>query len=220
MNRFLLFIILLTNHFISFSQNNSPIISIPEYNFLYIGFPNKVNFGTNNGISSYKVVIENARLETKVSEMSKDDSTYQLVETFLYPTSVSEDVKITFIDTITNKVLGVHFIKTKGIPSPNLYLGSLSSGMWVGKSSLKAMTRLFVKYPPEFPLIAEFSVITWEISNSNIPGITCSGSGAKLTEEAIEFLNIAPKGSKLCITVKYKGMGISGFNSSVILILE
>ena len=77
------------------------------------------------------------------------------------------------------------------------------------------MTRIFAKYPPEIPLKAEFNVDTWEISVTGAPR-PISGKGQALSPEALSLLKQAKPGAKVSISVKYRGMGSSGFTACII----
>jgi hypothetical protein len=119
-------------------------------------------------------------------------------------------------NNITKKTesLGVFKFRVSNLPPPSLYLGTLTNGSTASASAVKAMTALFMKYPPEIPLKAAFDVGTWEVSVSGAPR-TVQGSGKSLSPEALNLIKQARPGNTVSISGKFKGPN-SGFAACVI----
>ncbi|MBI1837895.1 MAG: hypothetical protein HYR91_11590 [Flavobacteriia bacterium] len=181
-------------------------VSLPDMNVVYRGYPNLI-VGVASG---YEETILNG---TNISLKKGANGSY--IGT---PGAGREcSISVAGRNKAANKTvqLGKFPFRVSGLPSPQVYLGSLATGMSAGKSAIAAMTRLSAKYPPEIPLKAEFNVDTWEVTVSGAPR-PASGKGPILSPEALSLLKQARPGSKIAISVKYKGMGTSGFQACVV----
>jgi hypothetical protein len=180
-------------------------VSLPEMNMLYRGYNNIVEgvasgydetVLSGNGVSLSK---SGNQYIAKVSGSSREVS-----------------ISISGKNNVTKKTqqLGVFKFRVSNLPPPSLYLGTLASGSTAGSSAVKAMSALFMKYPPEIPLKATFEVGTWEVSVSGAPR-TVQGSGKSLSPEALNLIKQAKPGNTVSISGKFKGPN-SGFAACVI----
>ncbi len=180
-------------------------VSLPEMNMLYRGYNNIVE-GVASGYD-----------ETVLSGngVSLTKSGNQYIGR-VSGTGREASITISGRNNVTKKTesLGVFKFRVSNLPPPQLYLGTLSSGSSASSSSVKAMTSLFMKYPPEIPLKATFDVGQWEVSVTGAPR-TVQGSGSRLSPEAISLIKQAKPGNTVSISGKFKGPN-SGFAACVI----
>ncbi len=180
-------------------------VSLPDMNVVYRGYPNRI-VGVASGYEETVLSGSNIQLTKKGNE-------------YLGSPGSGKECSITVSgrNKATNKTvqLGKFPFRVSGMPSPAAFLGSLGTGATTSKSAVAAMTRIFAKYPPEIPLKAEFNVDTWEISVTGAPR-PISGKGQALSPEALSLLKQARPGSKISISVKYRGMGSSGFTACIV----
>lgn len=180
-------------------------VSLPEMNMLYRGYNNIVE-----GVASgYDETV----LSGNGVSLTKSGSQYIGRVT---GTGREASITISGRNNVTKKTesLGVFKFRVSNLPPPQLYLGTLSSGSSASSSSVKAMTSLFMKYPPEIPLKATFDVGTWEVSVTGAPR-TVQGSGSRLSPEAVSLIKQAKPGNTVSISGKFKGPN-SGFAACVI----
>lgn len=180
-------------------------VSLPDMNVVYRGYPNRI-VGVASGYEETVLSGSNIQLSKKGNEYIGSPGTGR--ECFITVSGKNKS---------NNKTvqLGKYPFRVSGLPSPAAYLGSLGTGATTSKSAVAAMTRIFAKYPPEIPLKAEFNVDTWEISVTGAPR-PISGKGQALSPEALSLLKQAKPGAKVSISVKYRGMGSSGFTACII----
>jgi len=180
-------------------------VSLPDMNVVYRGYPNRI-VGVASGYEETILSGSNIQLSKKGNEYIGSPGTGR--ECF---------ITVSGRNKANNKTvqLGKYPFRVSGLPSPAAYLGSLGTGASTSKSAVAAMTRLFAKYPPEIPLKAEFNVDTWEISVTGAPR-PISGKGQALSPEALSLLKQAKPGAKVSISIKYRGMGSSGFTACII----
>ncbi|HLP55624.1 MAG TPA: hypothetical protein VK151_11370 [Fluviicola sp.] len=180
-------------------------VSLPEMNMLYRGYNNIVE-GVASGYDE-TVLSGNGVTLTKSGNQYIGRVT---------GTGREASISISGRNNVTKKTqqLGVFKFRVSNLPPPSLYLGTLSSGSTAGASAVKAMSALFMKYPPEIPLKASFEVGTWEVSVSGAPR-TVQGSGKSLSPEALNLIKQAKPGNTVSISGKFKGPN-SGFASCVI----
>ena len=180
-------------------------VSLPEMNVLYRGYNNIVE-GVASGF-------EETRLSGNGVTLAKSGNGYigRVVGT-----GKTATISVSGVNKSTNKSqqLGSFTFRVSNLPPPQLYLGTLSNGSSASSSSIKAMTALFMKYPPEIPLKAVFEVGTWEVSVSGAPR-TVQGSGKMLSSEALNLIKQAKPGSTVSISGKFKGPN-SGFAACVV----
>lgn len=180
-------------------------VSLPEMNMLYRGYNNIVE-GVASGYdetvlsgSGVSLTKSGAQYIGRVSGSGREAS-----------------ITVSGRNNVTKKteVLGKFNFRVSNLPPPQLYLGTLASGGSASSSTVKAMTSLFMKYPPEIPLKASFEVGTWEVSVTGAPR-TVQGSGSRLSPEAMSLIKQARGGSTVSISGKFKGPN-SGFAACVI----
>src|SRR3989338_1519362 len=180
-------------------------VSLPEMNMLYRGY--------NNIIEGVASGYDETVLSGSGVTLSKQGTQYIGRVT---GTGREASISISGRNNVTKKTqqLGVFKFRVSNLPPPSLYLGTLSSGSTAGSSAVKAMSALFMKYPPEIPLKASFEVGTWEVSVSGAPR-TVQGSGKSLSPEALNLIKQAKPGNTVSISGKFKGPN-SGFAACVI----
>ncbi|MDH4474384.1 MAG: GldM family protein [Fluviicola sp.] len=180
-------------------------VSLPEMNMLYRGY--------NNVIEGVASGYDETVLSGSGVTLSKTGTQYIGRVT---GTGREASISISGRNNVTKKTqqLGVFKFRVSNLPPPSLYLGTLSSGSTAGASAVKAMSALFMKYPPEIPLKASFEVGTWEVSVSGAPR-TVQGSGKSLSPEALNLIKQAKPGNTVSISGKFKGPN-SGFAACVI----
>lgn len=180
-------------------------VSLPEMNMLYRGYNNIVE-GVASGYD--ETVLSGSGVT-----LSKSGNGYI---GRVSGTGREASITVSGRNNVTKKTvsLGVFKFRVSNLPPPSLYLGTLSNGSTVSSSAVKAMNRLFMKYPPEIPLKASFDVGTWEVSVSGAPR-TVQGSGAALSPEALNLIKQAKPGNTVSISGKFKGPN-SGFAACVL----
>jgi len=160
--------------FNSISQNSGTFIYVPNYNVLYRGYHNPVEFGVTDG-SNYRITLEGLELKTDTTFFSdKFGHGSDVVRYYLLPTGRGRNAKVTFIDTLNRDTLGIHEFRLANLPDPTLYWGGAKDGE---RASIKE-TIIFAKYGPEIPMRAEFTVTSWNIINEND---TITGTGSKIS---------------------------------------
>jgi len=180
-------------------------VSLPEMNMLYRGYNNIVE-----GVASgYDETVLSG------SGVSLTKSGGQYIGR-VSGTGREASITVSGRNNVTKKTesLGVFKFRVSNLPPPQLYLGTLSNGGTASASAVKAMSALFMKYPPEIPLKAVFEVGTWEVSVSGAPR-TVQGSGKSLSPEALNLIKQARPGNTVSISGKFKGPN-SGFAACVI----
>lgn len=180
-------------------------VSLPEMNMLYRGYNNIVE-GVASGYD--ETVLSGSGVS-----LTKSGNGYIGRVT---GTGREASITVSGRNNVTKKTvsLGVFKFRVSNLPPPSLYLGTLSNGSTVSSSAVKAMNRLFMKYPPEIPLKAAFDVGTWEVSVSGAPR-TVQGSGAALSPEALNLIKQAKPGNTVSISGKFKGPN-SGYAACVL----
>lgn len=155
-------------------------IELPEMNMLYRGYPNKVN-ATASGFpktgltgSGVSIVPSGEGWIVKPSGNGKTAS--------LSVTGTTADGKTTSLKTMQ--------FRCSTLPDPELYWGGVPSG---GKAS-KSQTQLFARYPPEIPLNATFSIVSWECQVPGAQGKPPGGPGSNISA-ATNLLRAANPGS-------------------------
>lgn len=180
-------------------------VSLPEMNVLYRGYNNVVE-GVASGY-------EETKLSGSGVTLSKQGKGYIGRVTGAGKTAT---ITVAGYNKSTKKTqqLGSFTFRVSNLPPPQLYLGTLSNGSSASGPAIKAMTALFMKYPPEIPLKATFEVGTWEVSVSGAPR-TVSGSGKMLSSDALALIKQAKPGMTVSISGKFKGPN-SGFAACII----
>jgi len=184
-------------------------VSLPEMNVLYRGYDNVIQ-GVASGY-------EETRLSGSGVTLAKGAGGNYIGRTV--GTGKTASVTVSGYNKLTKKSesLGTFPFRVSNLPPPQLYFGTLSSGSSAAGPSIKAVTALFMRYPPEIPLKAAFEVGIWEVSVSGAPR-TVQGSGKMLSAEALNLIKQAKPGSTVSISGKFKGPN-SGFASCVIKVI-
>ena len=100
--------------------------------------------------------------------------------------------------------VGKFEFRVQNLPAPSVYLGALEDGQEAPAGTIKAQTRLFAKYPPEIPLNATFSVVSWEVSVAGAPRPE-KGSGQNLSPKALSLIKQAQRGATITFMTIVKG---------------
>jgi gliding motility-associated protein GldM len=162
-------------------------VSLPEMNVLYRGY-NNVMEGAASGFPGYELTGSNVSL-------SKSGNGYiakpgQGREATVTIWGKSEDG--------SKARLGDFKFRVQALPPAQIYFGKAGNG----ERGSKVETKLFARYPPEIPLKAEFSVMSWELE---FMGRNAKGSGSNLDGKAQSLLRQAKPNSSASFLVKYKG---------------
>lgn len=165
-------------------------VTLPEMNVLYRGYPNVVT-----GVASgYDQTILNGGGNV---ELSKSGTGW-----IAKPGSgTTAKINISGKNSVTNKTvqLGSFEYRVKALPKPSIFVGSVASG---GKISTNP-GGLNAGYPPEIPLKAVFTVVSWEASVAGIMGKKM-GNGSSLAGVSSIFGQAKP-GSIVTIEARVKG---------------
>ncbi|MCE2682009.1 MAG: hypothetical protein ACK49D_09515 [Flavobacteriia bacterium] len=139
-------------------------VSLPELNVLYIGYDNKVE-----GVASgYDQTVLSSSANVKLTKSGD-----------LYIAKVSSGreatISVSGKSSTTNKTVNLKTQKFRvmRLPDPEIYWGAAKNG----EKGSKAEPRLFVKYPPEIPLSANWKMINWEIQVPGAIGKPPTGTG-------------------------------------------
>jgi len=169
-------------------------IELPKMNVLYRGYNNIVRATA----SGYDQTILSG---TDVSIVQKGD------EYIVKPTGRSRTAYLSVIGknntTGETKELRRVVYRVSNMPKAELYWGGVSDG---GRGN-KRENKIFAKYPPEIPLEAKFTIVSWEVSIDGARGIPPKGSGNLLSSEAMRLINQVPRGKSITIRIKYKMVG-------------
>ncbi|MFT5777952.1 MAG: hypothetical protein ACI837_000900 [Crocinitomicaceae bacterium] len=156
-------------------------IELPEMNMLYRGYPNKVD----PTASGYPFTV----LSASGANISKSGDIYIASPgsgktAYLTVSGKTADGKTVQLKKVEYRV--------SNLPDPELYWGGVKSG---GKAS-KSQTMLFAKYPPEIPLNASFSIVSWECQVPGAMGKPPGGPGANISA-ASNLLRAVKPGSQV-----------------------
>jgi gliding motility-associated protein GldM len=166
-------------------------VSLPELNVLYRGYPNKVEAVA----SGYDQTI----LSGNGVSLTKSGNGW-----IANPGAGREaTITVSGKSSITNKTvsLGTFTFRISKLPDPELYFGSAKSG----ENGSKSETRLFARYPPEIPLNAGFTVVSWEMSVPGSPVAPPKGQGGQINAAAINLLKQAKPGTVIGFMTEVKG---------------
>lgn len=174
---------------------NEVVISISEP-VLYLGYPYQIEIGNNLNRTDYRVEGKNVII---VKDSLGDGYILKCVSTEL-------DAEIYFIDNVLKDTFSIRRYQVESMPRPELFLGQYADGEYL---TSRTSNRMFVKYGPEIPLTkCKFKVDVWILSISGI-NKSVSGRGETLSEDAINLLKNAKKGSIVSLSCKYSGTGTS-----------
>tara|TARA_R110002072_G_scaffold281965_2_gene444637 strand:+ start:12298 stop:14061 length:1764 start_codon:yes stop_codon:yes gene_type:complete len=177
-------------------------IELPDMNTLYRGLDNKVQ-ATASGYD---------KTELQGSGITKTKTTEGWNVT-PQGRSNSASLQVVGINSATGerKVLKMITYKVRNLPKPSIFWGGADENSRVNPRA----PRLFVKYPPEIPLNADFSIISWECDISGAPGRKPSGTGNNISS-ALPLIQTATRGTTVtfrCV-VKYPGNRTGRVNAS------
>ncbi len=164
-------------------------VTLKELNIMYRGYDNKVEAVA----SGYEQTI----LTGTNVEIKKKDGRYSC-----YPgTGNSCKLAVSGYNSTTGEkvLLGTFDFKVTNLPGPSLKLGSLVSGAEASPGELKYMTKLHAYYPPSIPLNASFDILDYEVRVDGSPQ-PALGKGTNLSENALNLIRMAKKGTKIRIT--------------------
>ena len=169
----------------------SGTVSLPELNVLYRGYPNKVEAVA----SGYDQTV----LSGSGVSLTKSGNGW------IANPGAGRDATITVSgrSSVTNKTvsLGSFVFRVSRLPDPELYFGAAKSG----ETGSRAETRLFAKYPPEIPLNATFTVLSWELAVPGNPTAPPRGPGGQLTPGASSLLKQAKPGTVIGFMTDVRG---------------
>lgn len=171
----------------------SGAVSLPEMNMLYRGYDNKL-VGAVSGYVGYKLSGSNVSL-SKSGEfwIGKPGGGKTCT---INIAGIAEDG--------SSANVGKFEFRVQNLPPPNVYLGALEDGAEAPGGTIRAQTRLFAKYPPEIPLNATFSVVSWEVSVAGAPRPE-KGTGASLSPKALSLIKQAQKGAMISFMTIVRG---------------
>lgn len=171
----------------------SGAVSLPEMNVLYRGYDNKV-VGAVSGYAGYNLSMSNGSI-SKGSEfwIAKPSSGR---EATISISGVAEDG--------SSANVGQFKFRVQNLPAPSVYLGALEDGEEAPAGTIRAQTRLFAKYPPEIPLNATFSLVSWEVSVAGAPRPE-KGTGQNLSTKALSLIKQAQRGATITFMTIVRG---------------
>jgi hypothetical protein len=172
-----------------FSQKNTPrpyaIIGNPGMSTLFMGYPNTIEIGYNGGMEKVYYTFENLN--------------YSQINDYSYTVNPIEhkEAKVNFFSKTDSTLLDEWVFNVEPFPRPTMY--------W-----LKGKSEILIRYDPEVPLTkANFKLNGWILSISDTNRVI-TGSGNKLSTEAISMLNACPSGSVIRIQGTFSGTGCMG----------
>ncbi|PWH86506.1 type IX secretion system motor protein PorM/GldM [Brumimicrobium oceani] len=171
----------------------SGTVSLPQMNVLYRGYANQVE-GAASGFPNYSlsgasnVSISKSSTGYIASPGSAREATINIA-------GVAEDG--------SSSNLGSFKFRVMNLPKPSLSLGRLNDGDDATTAQLRASRQLFAGYPPEIPLEAKFSVVSWEVNATGAPR-AAQGTGSNLSGDALRIISNAQPGGTITITARYK----------------
>jgi hypothetical protein len=202
-----------------YSQHLKPVISLPDYNVIYRGFLNKVEFGNLNENANLQITTENVKIDTvEVNRFIGED---QVKMNLYYLLPGRETVaSIVFTDTVTNQIVYSKMFRVLNLPNPLVYLGNYVSEGEFPMSILEGIKTIQCKHPNDFPMQVNYEVLSYEFRFANDGTEICAGTSGALSPFAIETLTSLKPGSKVLLLVKYTGSGYNGFSSSVFEVVD
>ncbi len=174
----------------------SGTVSLPEMNVLYRDYNNIVE-GAASGFPNYSLSgAGNVTLtKTATGYIAKPGAGR---EATINIAGVAED------GTTSN--LGSFQFRVVKLPKPSIRLGRLEDGDVATSAQVRASTRLFAGYPPEIPLNAEFTVVSWTLNVSGAPRPE-KGTGSQITGAGLRMLSNVQPGAIINVNTEYKGPG-------------
>lgn len=180
---------------LGFTQPPQAAVSNIQHLGLYRGLDNQLAFYLDEPGIDFYVVSDHAHVSLDTA------SGFYIVKA-----GAGSVANFYFINSNTQDTIDSKPLTVKNIPPPNLYLGALENKSSVSAESglIQVQTRLFAKYPPEVPLVASFSVISYSMFLSR-QQIVLHGQGSNLSRETIEVLQQVQNGDQIEISAVVLG---------------
>ncbi|OFZ44424.1 MAG: hypothetical protein A3D92_18970 [Bacteroidetes bacterium RIFCSPHIGHO2_02_FULL_44_7] len=162
-------------------------IELPELNVLYRGYNNLVRVVASG--------FESAELNATGATYTKVGDGYHVV-----PSGSGRTAQLAVLGRSTDGktvVLRRTDFRVLNLPDPTLYWGGSKSGGNIPTGDFK----LFMKYGPEVPLNASFSVVRWEMACGERP---VTGNGNDVSS-ARQFILAIPKGRLISVSTWVRG---------------
>lgn len=162
-------------------------IELPQLNVLYRGYNNVVRVVASG--------FESAELNATGATYSKVGDGYHVV-----PSGSGKTAQLSVVGRSADGktvVLRRTDFRVLNLPDPTLYWGGAKSGGNIPTGDFK----LFMKYGPEVPLSASFSVTRWEMACGERP---VSGTGNDVSS-ARQFILAVPKGRLVSVSTWVRG---------------
>jgi len=171
----------------------SGTISLPEMNVLYRGYANKVE-GAASGFPSYTLTgggnVTVSKTGTGYTANPGNGRTAKI--------NIAEVAE----DGSTSSLGSVEF-RVQNLPKPTVSLGRIADGESGSSAQFRASRQLFAGYPPEIPLNAKFTVVSYEVRVSGAPR-PAKGNGAALNADALRIISNAQSGNTISVFTTYK----------------
>lgn len=171
----------------------SGTVSLPQMNVLYRGYANQVE-GAASGFPNYSLSGAGNVSLTK-SSTGYIASPGAAREATINISGLAADGSVSRLGSFNFRVMD--------LPKPSISLGRIPDGGSGTSAEIRASRQLFAGYPPEIPLEARFSVVSWEASVSGAPR-PARGNGSNLDGEALRMMSNAQPGSLITIVTQYK----------------
>lgn len=167
-------------------------VSLPKMNVLYRGIKNEIEAAAS-GYPDVKVV------GAGVSLTKGADGRYIGIPNTSGRTAT---ISISGSNKTTGKTakLGTFTFRVVNLPRPNFYFGSSAEGEFISTSE----TKMFVKYGPDIPLDAQFTMVSWEMTTNSSPK-PAKGTGKVLNQDGINLLRQSKSGTIVTFIIKAIG---------------
>jgi gliding motility-associated protein GldM len=176
------------------------VVSLPEMLVLYRGYQNVIE-GVASGYD--KTVLTGSNVTLKPSGKQ-----------FIGTPGGGRTATITISgkNTVTNKTvsLGTYTFDVKPMPGAKIFWGQYTDG---STATSRTATTLYAKFDEGIPLKASFAVKKWVMSITGAPKVV-TGTGDKLSQEAMMFLSQAKKGTMVSFSCIYDGTGANNRSAS------
>ena len=171
----------------------SGTVSLPQMNVLYRGYPNQVE-GAASGFPDYSL--------SGAGNVSLKRAAKGYIATPGNGRDASINISGIAADGSSSN-LGSFPFRVMDLPKPSISLGRIADGESATSAQIRSSRQLFAGYPPEIPLEASFSVVSWEISASGAPRPE-KGTGSNLSGGALRIMSNAVSGSLITVVTSYK----------------
>lgn len=171
----------------------SGTVSLPEMNVLYRGYSNQVE-GAASGFPNYSLS-NGGNVTLSKSAKGYIASPGAGREATINIAGVAQDG--------SSSNLGSFKFRVMDLPKPSISLGRIADGGSASSGEIRASRQLFAGYPPEIPLEAKFSVVSWEVNVSGAPRPE-KGTGSNLTGAALRIMANATSGNMITVVTNYR----------------